>query len=520
AFRRPVTSAEAARYVQLFELTSADEGFEGGVRWVITAMLQSPHFLHRPELGTWNGARYALDAWERASLLSYSITGTMPDAALFELARSGALMDAAVLEREARRLFRTPSGRANVQRFVGQWLSIDRLAEVPKDAVTYPELTPQIRAKMKRETERFVEHVVFEGTGTITELLTADYGFVDAALAGYYGISPPTEDLDSEGFGRVFRGELGYSGILTHGSLLTTHARASSTSPVHRGKVVRERLLCQPLPPPPPGIVVQPPPLDPTLTTRERYAAHGSVAACVGCHRVMDPIGFAFEHWDGIGRFRADEGGHVIDARGEIVSSRATDGTFDGTAELGRRLAASPEVSSCLAEEWARFAWGVSPRQELPCVTDEVARVLRDPAARLEDLAVAIATSVHARERTGPAPVTDAPPDAPPVDEPPVDEPPVEPPPSEPPGTTSPDLQIDVHNDATWETGFCDQVTVTNLGATELEWVAVVHVAGTLTQHWNSEADGEGGDVAFRGAAWNRALAPAGSTSFGYCASR
>jgi hypothetical protein len=144
--------------------------------------------------------------------------------------------------------------------------------------------------------------------------------------------------------------------------LLSVYALPDQSSPVHRGKLVREQVLCQPMPPQPAGLVVVPPEVDPRRPTRERFDQHAADPSCSVCHRLMDPIGFGFEAYDGIGRFRDRDGGRAVDARGQLTDTDA-DGPFDGVPELAARLAGSAQVRDCAATQWFRFAFG---RQEGP----------------------------------------------------------------------------------------------------------------------------------------------------------
>ena len=153
------------------------------------------------------------------------------------------------------------------------------------------------------------------------------------------------------------------SGVLTQASVMTVLATAEHTSPILRGKFVRERLLCEPIPPPPPGVIITPPKVDPKVTAKQRFAQHRADASCAGCHQLMDPIGFGFEHYDGVGRFRtAVDGAFPVDAVGELSGTGASDGPFDGAVELGARLASSEQVRRCVAAQWFRFALGRSER--------------------------------------------------------------------------------------------------------------------------------------------------------------
>lgn len=476
AYRRPLTETEVGRYRTLYR---GMENFQDGIRWIIAAMLQSPNFLYRSEIGS-GGERgvYRLSAYEIATELSYFITGSMPDPTLLEAAKNNTLTDPAVLEREAKRLFHSPRAKFMLSRFTDSWLELDRLAEVPKDAMTYPQFDAALREQMRLDTENFIARVVYEGSGTFSGLLTTTDGAPE----------------------RV--------GLLAQPSLLSVHARPNSSSPVHRGKLVRERLLCQKLPPPPPGVVVQPPPLDPNLTSRERYARHASDPLCNGCHRMIDPIGVAFEHFDGAGVFRELENSRAIDDDGEIVSSRSTNTTFDGLSGLAGVLAESDEVRGCFVEHWFRFAYGLTPQGELGCVLGDLKTRVGGGDPSIEQVVVALAVHPHTQQRTG-APVDPMEPEEPmePVEpEEPVSMPPVQ------------EISVNVHEDSRWETGHCDQVTVTNLGANPLDWRITLSIEGTLTQHWNTQASATSGDVVFEGVSWNDVIAPGASAAFGYCA--
>lgn len=514
AFRRPLTDAEAARYAALYTVGSADEGFAGGIELVLMALLQSPNFLYRTELGdpSASGA-YALNAHELATELSYTLTGTTPDAALLEAADGGALQTPEQIEAHAERLIDSPRGREHLVRFVTEWLEVDRLSSVPKDAALFPEFDGAIREAMATELARFVTHVAFEGDGTLQALLTAPLAFVDEALASFYGVSPPAE-VDGSGFGRVEMPDPQRRGVLALGAVMTTHARPDSSSPVHRGKMVRERVLCQHLPPPPPGIVVQPPPVDPALSVRERYAAHSAEEPCTSCHRLIDPVGFGFEHFDGIGRYRELDANRAVDASGEIIESTDTNGAFDGAAELSALLAASPEVARCFALQWMRFAYGTEEKPELACALSELQERFVASGGQLRELMLATTQTGHFRLRTGGAPaepgaVSPGDPQDPPD--------PMQMPPGSPTGGEA--LAVTTRVDSTWQGGRCETVSVRNDGDTAVDWSVQITIAGTLTDNWNSSASANSGEVTFTGADWNRSVQPGQSAEFGYCTS-
>jgi len=526
AFRRPLTSDDHARYLALYELVAKDEGFAGGAEAVIAAMLQSPSFLYRAELG--DSAQPAgtdaikLTPYEVASELSYFLWGTMPDAALFAAADAGELGTPAQIEKQARRLLADPRSRATIQRFVEAWLEIDRLPTIPKDAATYPELDPAARVAQREETRRFVAHVMEEGTGTLPELLTSTTSYLSPELAKLYNLPVPTGPKDPEGFAEASFAGTARVGILTQGSVITTHSKPSSSSPIHRGKLVRERLFCQPLPPPPAGLMVQPPPVDPALTTRERYSVHATMEPCASCHRLTDPIGFGFERFDGIGRERDAEAGRPIDATGQIVATPGSDGAFDGTAALAAKLAASPDVHACFATQWMRFAYGIQEGAETACLVDKLGQDFEKDGLKVEDLIVALTLTPRFAQRT-------------------IDG-------SEGSGTgsgagggmsggtsggagsssaagggggpVSSDLLVTTTTDSQWATGSQMSVKLVNQGTAPITWSVTLPVDGKITDVWNAIAAPAGTKTTFTGKEYNATLDPGASASFGFIATK
>lgn len=515
AFRRPLTDTERSRYLGLYSTVAAEEGFAVGVEAVIGAMLQSPGFLYRTEIGSGEDGAAAgtvrLSPYEIASELSYFLWGTMPDEALFAAAASGALATPEGLSAEARRLIDDPRADATIGRFVDQWLELDRIATIPKDSAAYPAFDDAARAAMAEETRRFVTYVVREGNGTLPELLLAETTFVNAELAAIYGLPAPAS-VDAEGFGAVDLAGTARAGILTQGSVLATHGKPSSSSPIHRGKLVRERLLCQPMPPPPAGLNVQPPPVDPALTTRERYAAHASVEPCKGCHSRIDPIGFGFERFDGIGAYREEESGKPIDTSGVITGTPSTDGSFDGVRDLSRVLAESDDVKACFARQWARFAYGVRDEGEMACLSSRLGSAFAAGDLRIDDLLVQIVQTAYFVERardgseggggaggssgssgsSGAGGSGGA------------------------GGAADQGILVATTVDSQWDTGYQETVTVTNQGDAPVTWSVTIPLSGTIANVWNAEAKASSGQVTFTGVDYNAVLAPAGTASFGF----
>jgi hypothetical protein len=221
----------------------------------------------------------------------------------------------------------------------------------------------------------------------LSTLLTAPIGFVTAPLAALYGVTVPVGPT----LQRVTFDPAERSGLLTQAAFLATHALPNQSSPVTRGKFVRELLMCQPAAPPPPDINVTPPEVDPTKSTRERFAQHTASPACSGCHALMDPIGFGLESYDAIGRYRALEGNKPVDASGEIVGSLDLDGKFTGARELAEKLAASQQVHDCVVTQWYRYAFGRFDGPGDTCSLAELRQSFTASGGDLRELLVTLA---------------------------------------------------------------------------------------------------------------------------------
>jgi hypothetical protein len=398
AYRRPLDDGQRTSLMTTYARGRELEGeFAAGLRWVIERMLQSPQFLYRIEL---EGAQVedlhgqaivALDDWELASRLSYLLWRSMPDERLFELAAAGTLGDRDTLAAEAARMLEDPRADATLLDFHRQWLDLRRLDQALKSSALYPEFTPALVSSMRTSTDRFVEHALNEGEGTLGELLGADYAFVDSRLATLYGVP----HSGAPGFERVDLDPQQRRGLLTHASVLAGLAGAEESSPVSRGRFVRERLLCGELSPPPPGLDTELPPLEPGATTRERFEQHTSDPTCAGCHVLMDPIGFGFEHYDAIGRFRSDQDGQAIDASGTVVGlGAAGDVAFDGAIELATVLAEAPAVEACYARQWFRYGLGRREDPEVDaCTLTTLEDSLRDSGGDVRALLLALVVS-------------------------------------------------------------------------------------------------------------------------------
>jgi hypothetical protein len=395
AFRRPLTAEEKGNYKSLFDTALSDPElatFEVGIQLVIQAMLQSPQFLYRVEFGTPDPVEadiVLLDDWEMASRLSYLVWGSMPDEELFSLAESGKLRTKEALEAQARRMLEDPRAREAVRTFHEQWLQLGHLDAVSKDPIAYPNFSTELIPLWREETAAFVESVVFDGEGTVEELLGADYTMMNADLAAFYGVTGEDAPTGSE-FVKVKVDASQRAGFLTHSSLLASHAKGDRSSPVLRGKFVREQLLCELLPLPPNDLVITPPPLDSTKTTREQFEEIGANPDCAGCHLLMNPIGFGFENFDAVGLYRTEQNDKPIDASGEVVGNEDVSGEFVGVAELAEKLAKSEDVRTCVAAQWFRFGYGRGDTKADTCSMDAIQETFASSNGNIKELLVAL----------------------------------------------------------------------------------------------------------------------------------
>ncbi|HEY0715424.1 MAG TPA: DUF1592 domain-containing protein [Polyangia bacterium] len=397
AFRAPLTDTQLKAYDALF---AAEPTFNDGATAVLTAMLQSPNLLYRREIGKPDPAKpgqFILTPHEVATNLAYFLTQGPPDDALAQAADAGMLSTNAQLDAHAERLLKTPRGRKALAAFARGWLGIDRLEAAAKDDTVFP-FPPELRRDLVGETEALFTDV-FDRNATLKELLTTPVSFVNASLSKYYGIN---SGAGGAGYIRVMRPVAQRDpGVLGHGSVLATHATGPLSSPVKRGKLIRTRLLCQPLPPPPQDVDTVLEPATASQTTRERYLQHTKDPACAGCHKVMDPIGFGFERYDGFGRRRDTENGVAVDATGTLSGVGSADIAFNGVSELSNALADSQEVKSCLVRYWSYFAYGVASWKEDACTQSTLLEEANKNQFSLKGVLMAIIHSPHFTRRVG-----------------------------------------------------------------------------------------------------------------------
>jgi hypothetical protein len=368
AFRRPVTSDEQTALFALYQSNVAGATFANGIQAVVEAVLQSASFLYRVEFGDTahaQGKVVPLTSYEMASRLSYFLWDSMPDDALFAAAGAGQLTTAAQIQAQATRMLQDPKAQPAVEQFYSQWLTLDQVATSAKDPTTYPEYTPALQSAMQKETLAFVDWVMWQSDAKLSTLLTAPVSFLNQDLAALYGVS----GVSGSALKQVSLDPTQRAGLMTQPSLMTILGKPDRSSPVRRGKFVRERLLCQTILPPPSNIVITPPPVQPGVTTRQMFEGHDKVEPCKDCHLLMDPIGFGFEHFDGVGKWRTTDQGQPVDSSSTLAGTDV-DGTFDGAVTLAHKLAQSHEVSDCMVKEWFRYTFGRGESPDDACSLD------------------------------------------------------------------------------------------------------------------------------------------------------
>jgi hypothetical protein len=309
----------------------------------------------------------------------------MPDQPLLDAAAADQLKTPEQVLAQAQRLLADARARDTFKSFHRQWLDLDQVSGIERDPKLYAGYTDAIPDLLQQETESFIDHVIFEDGGKLSTLLTAPYTMANNALATFYGLAAPAGDA----FAVVQTDPTQRKGLLTQGSLLALQSKPQQTSPVHRGKFVRESLLCQFLPPPPANLVITPPELNPSLTTRQRFGQHSADASCAACHQQMDPLGLGFEHFDAVGRWRQTENDLPIDATGNLVMTDV-DGDFDGAAALADKLASSEQVADCMMKEWARFSFGRSETVEDACTLEHTKTKFKDSDHDIKQLVLAL----------------------------------------------------------------------------------------------------------------------------------
>ncbi len=397
AYRREATRADLESPMKHFREGDEIGGFDAGIERALSAVLVNPHFLFRIERdpeGIPAGTAYDMSPMELASRLSFFLWSSIPDDELLELAANGELQKPDVLEAQVRRMLADDRSSSLIESFAGQWLYLRNLDSVIPDNRLFPDFDDNLRQALREETELFVESIIHED-GSVLNLINADYTYLNERLAKHYGIP----HVYGSRFRRISLDEASRrGGLLRHGSILTVTSYATRTSPVLRGNWVLTNLLGSPPPPPPPDVPeLKDNTVSASLTVRQRLEQHRANETCARCHNLIDPVGFALENFDAVGRWRETDSDEPIAATGSLA-----DGTeFVGVSGLEQALLKRPELFvQTLTEKLMTFALGRGlEHYDAPAVR----RIVRD--ARQEDyrfsrIFVGIVQSVPFQMRT------------------------------------------------------------------------------------------------------------------------
>ena len=399
AFRRPVDSEDVDAMVDLVSsAVSRGESFERAMQYGLQLMLVSPRFLFRVESSPRpDDAEHAEDVgqFELASRLSYFLWCSMPDEELFRLAKEGTLSRRDVLVGQVQRMLDDSKSSALIDQFAGQWLNLRNLKSIRPNKQAFPEFDEELAGDMRRETQLLFE-TLLKDNKPLTELLTADYTYVNQRLAKHYGLPA----IAGDGFQRVSLADVPRRGILTHASILTLTSDPARTLPVKRGKWIMANVLGNAPPEPPPNV----PTLDVSdeaqsgTTLREQLARHREDAACAGCHRHMDPLGLAFEPYDAIGRWRETDGGQAFDTSGTLPDGRHFANVMELIGLLGD---GKNEYTEQVAEAMLTFALGRGLEPYDQCAVEKIVEMLEQDDYRFRTLVNEIVLSEPFRRRRG-----------------------------------------------------------------------------------------------------------------------
>jgi hypothetical protein len=393
AYRRPADEKDLGDVLPFFEAGLMTDGFDAGIQKAIERLLVSPQFLYRIERDPPNlaaGSLYRISDLELASRLSFFLWSSIPDDELLNLAATGKLHESRTLEQQTRRMLADARSESLVNNFAAQWLFLGDVEGKDPDVISFRDFDGTLRKAFERETELFLASVLREDR-PVTELLTANFTFVNERLAKHYGIP----NVNGGHFRRVtFPQGSARGGLLGQGSILTLTSYPTRTSPVLRGKYVLENLLASPPPPPPPNI----PALKTegtnegeSLTMREAMQRHRANAACASCHARMDPIGFALENFDAIGQWRERDAGAAIDATGVLPDGSK----IDGVESLKQALVRDPQpFITALTAKLMMYAVGRNMQYYDAPAIREVVRQAADNRYTLSSLVLGIVESV------------------------------------------------------------------------------------------------------------------------------
>ena len=408
-WRRPLETTEIDRLFSLYQELRRDTFTRSthyhSISGVVAALLQAPDFAFRIEIGEPDQLTVSNQTWrytnyEMAARLSYLFWGTGPDEQLLNAAHEQRLVTDEGLEIEIRRLLDDPRSIDRFNAYFEELIGLKYLDVVSKNIVLFPLLTSSLRTSMRTEVVDLFTSIVFDRDTDFRELLTSSESSVDQELATLYGVSPSQSISAGERISVTFPEQQQRGGLLGRAAPLTLFSHATVNSPTYRGRFIRSGLLCQDVPPPPEGVVTE---LEESTgteeqTLRQRLEQHAIDPQCAGCHRLMDPLGYALEHFDPIGQWRELDNGLPIDTSGDLDGS-----SIDGAVELGQAIADSPYFSSCMTKRLYRYAVGhLEDFDEYPLIDELDDRFTSEGAYRFKSLLISIVMSDGFRRLSAP----------------------------------------------------------------------------------------------------------------------
>ena len=401
AWRRPLSDVELGKLTNLYNTTAAMAGGpEIGLQTVVQALFMSPNFLYRSEVGnsTTPGAVTTLTDWELASELSYTLWDSAPDQTLLDLAAQGKLHDHDTLIAQAMRMWNVNGSQGALNSFFQQWLQTEDLLSASKDP-SFSIYNMDVAADLQEEERLYLNSVVFDqgGDRTFRTLFTAGYGFLDARTAPVYGVA----NMTSTALTKTNLDPSQRKGLLTMAGFISAHSDGDDTAIVSRGRYFRGDILCDHVPPPPdPKLAVfGQASAGPNMTNRERLIAHVQTPACAACHDIFDPIGFAMENYDPIGRFRTMDKGKVIDPSGTIPLGMK-DVTFTNYLDLLDQLSKRPELYECFSTQYLSYSTGRSFDDLGTCERKSITDQFAMSGYRVDSLVMSIVNSPSFTTRT------------------------------------------------------------------------------------------------------------------------
>jgi hypothetical protein len=418
AFRGQLDSDESSALFAIYSTVKAQFDFPTGIQAIITSVLESPRFLYVLEFGSGQptGNVIPLSAYEIAGRLALFLWRSVPDATLMQAAAANQLATGAQIAAQATRMLADPKAAGAIADFTTQWIQLEDTATVGKDSqfATW-NANPKIGIEMRDETLTNVSQLVLGANGSLTDLLTTPSSYINQDLATFYGVSlgsgtqvTVTDSALGGATSFVATPLPNRAGILTNGSIQATQAHTTLPSTVLRGKLVREDILCDPLPPPPPGIPPAPTSVPDGGTTRSIFQAHATEPGCVTCHQYMDPIGYGFGHFDASGAYQATDANGMqgsfpaIDATGNVIptTSGELQTSFNGAVDLVTQLAGATQAQQCFALQEVRYALSRIETPADACSAQQIWTAFNGGGLNIQKLLVAIVESDAFRYRS------------------------------------------------------------------------------------------------------------------------